>query len=345
MSLRFNGLSDHPFWRWSRGWHRARGSAPRRPPLGIHSDRSSCGARDRWSSRGAMWRRAGWGLEFAFLALAFSAFACSGGSDIPSNGQLSGAGGSAAGTNGCATGYTECGSLCCAPGKVCTVPGRCDYPYSTAALYVYLCPSFNTGSCQASFLSIDQSCTPLHDPAPGTCYNTGFEVAANQSYGISSCTACAMGCGNPSSLTTPPGFTKPNYYSGMAFYCGTPCAAPAECGQAANAGAPAMLPDGSTPTGAGGGAGAGGGGAGGVVSTGAGGAGDLCSKVGATKECSQMIACPSCSFQSCSCFDGSNCSAGYHTSDGLDFPCDSCPDGCTAAAQAVVTHCGCAQSQ
>jgi hypothetical protein len=55
-----------------------------------------------------------------------------------------------------------------------------------------------------------------------------------------------------------------------------------------------------------------------------------------------MVSCPNCSWQSCTCFDGSNCSAGYHTSDGLDFPCASCPNGCTAAAQAVIAHCGCA---
>src|SRR5882757_8037550 len=50
-----------------------------------------------------------------------------------------------------------------------------------AAHYVYLCPSFNTGNCKASYLSIDQSCTPLRDPMPGTCYDTGFKVAGGQS--------------------------------------------------------------------------------------------------------------------------------------------------------------------
>jgi len=254
--------------------------------------------------------------------------------------------GTATGTGtggGCPAMYTACGSLCCAPGKICSAPGRCDFPYDTADLYVYLCPSFNTGNCNATYFSIDQSCTPLHDPMPGTCYNTGFKVAGGQSYGISACTGCATGCGNPSSLTTPAGFTKPSYYSGMAFYCGTPCMAPPDCSYPANAGgAGTTLDGGASPAGAGGGSGTGAGGAGGSLGTGTGGSAGICAASGSTKQCSQMIACPNCSFQSCTCFDGSNCSAGYHTSDGLDFPCDSCPNGCTSAAQAVVAHCGCA---
>jgi hypothetical protein len=246
----------------------------------------------------------------------------------------------------CPANYTDCGSLCCAPGKTCSSPGHCDYPYDSAELFVYLCPSFNTGNCKATYLSIDQACVPLHDPVPGTCYDTGFRVAGGQTYGIASCTGCATGCGNPGSLPTPKGFTKPNYYSGTSFYCGTPCEVPPDCSQAANSGGPTMTTS-TTSTGAGG---AGGAtttaGAGGSVGTGTGtggSTGDICSKVGSTKECSQMVTCPLCSWQSCSCFDGSNCSAGYHTSDGVDFPCDSCPNGCTAAAQAVVAHCGCAQ--
>jgi hypothetical protein len=271
-----------------------------------------------------------------------------------SGGALStgtGAGSSTTTGSGCATNYSPCGSLCCAPGKLCSSPGHCDFPYNTAELYVYLCPSFNTGNCKAAYLGIDQSCTPLHDPQPGTCYDTGFKVAGGQSYGISACTGCSMGCGNPSSVTTPAGFTKPNYFSGMAFYCGTPCTAPPDCGQAANAGGPGATPDGgligpstgSATTGTGGAGGSSGStGAGGSFGTGTGGGSDICAVSGSTKECSQMVSCPNCSFQSCSCFDGSNCSAGYHTSDGLDFPCASCPNGCTVAAQAVVVHCGCA---
>jgi hypothetical protein len=277
----------------------------------------------------------------AFLCLVA---ACSSANDTTS-GSSSGAGtGSGSGTTGggCPANYTLCGSLCCAPGKICTSPGRCDYPYDTADLYVYLCPSFNTGNCRASYFSIDQTCTPLQNPMPGTCYNTGFRVAGGQSYGISSCTGCATGCGNPSSLTTPAGFTKPNYYSGMSFYCGTPCTPPPDCSQAANAGGPASTT--SSTSGAGGSGATGAGGAGGSIgtTTGTGGSGGICNASGSTKQCSQMVSCSTCSFQSCTCFDGSNCSAGYHTSDGLDFPCDSCPNGCTAAAQAVVAHCGCA---
>lgn len=42
------------------------------------------------------------------------------------------------------------------------------------------------------------------------------------------------------------------------------------------------------------------------------------------------------------CSSGNDTGTGYHASDGVDFPCDSCPNGCTGAAQAVVAHCGCA---
>jgi len=237
--------------------------------------------------------------------------------------------------------YTDCDTLCCAPGKICSSPGHCDYPYDTADLYVYLCPSFNSGTCKASYFSIDQSCTPLHDPQPGTCYNTGFKVAGGQTYGISSCTGCGMGCGNPSSLQTPPGFTKPNYYSGMYFYCGTPCTPPPDCSQAANAGGPTTTTGTGTGTTTGaGGAGSTGTGQGTTTTGGTGtGGGPICNAPGSTKQCSQWLSCSSCSWQSCSCFDGSNTSTGYHTSDGADFPCDA--NGCTAAAQATLAHCGC----
>ncbi len=284
-----------------------------------------------------------WALAGLFAACS-SRDDTSSGSGTTGSGTSSSTGTGSTGTGStCPMNYTECGNLCCAPGKVCSSPGRCDYPYDSAELWVYLCPTFNTGNCKATYLSIDQTCVPLQNPVPGTCYNTGYKVAAHQTYGIASCTGCATGCGNPGSLQTPAGFTKPNYYSGISFYCGTPCEVPPDCSQAANAGGPGTT-TGST-TGAGGASTTTTGGAGGSTGTGTGtgGGGDICSKVGSTKECSQMVSCPLCSWQSCSCFDGSNCSAGYHTSDGADFPCDSCPNGCTAAAQAVISHCGCAQ--
>ena len=272
--------------------------------------------------------------------------ACSSGDDKSAGSPATGGASGSSGASRCPPNYTDCSSICCAPGKVCAAPGRCEFPYDTADLYVYLCPSFNTGNCRAEYLSIDQTCTPLRNPVPGTCYNTGFKVAGGQSYGVASCTGCATGCGNPVSLNTPEGFTKPSYYSGMSFFCGTPCTVPPDCGQGANSGGPATGTGGGTSTtGAGGGSGTGTGGAGGSGATGGGtgtGGGDICSRSGSTRQCSGMISCPKCSFQSCTCYDGSNCSAGYRTSDGFDFPCQTCPNGCTAAAQAVVEHCGCA---
>src|SRR5262249_32455394 len=191
--------------------------------------------------------------------------ACSSANDTTSGSSSGSGSGSGSGTTtggGCPANYTSCGSLCCAPGRICTSPGRCDYPYDSADLCVYLCPSFNTGTSRATYFRLDRPCRPLQKPLPGTCYSTGFRVAGGQSYGISSCPGCAMGCGNPSSLTTPAGFTKPNYYSGMSFYCGTPCTPPPDCSQAANAGGPASTT--SSTSGAGG--------SGATASTGAGGA-------------------------------------------------------------------------
>jgi hypothetical protein len=306
------------------------------------------GPRAPFSGKGPMSRAIA-----GFVAFTFILAACSGANDKGGQSSLTGGSGASGTTSRCPANYTDCGSLCCAPGKTCAAPGRCEFPYDTAELYVYLCPSFNSGNCRATYLGIDQSCTPLRNPQPGTCYNTGFKVAGGQSYGVASCTGCAMGCGNPVSLNTPEGFTKPDYYSGMSFYCGTPCTVPPECAPAG--GGPGAGSGGTSNTGAGGasttgtgGAGGGGGSTGGSggVGTGSGGTGggDVCLRSGATKQCSGMISCPKCSFQSCTCYDGSNCSAGYRTSDGVDFPCASCPNGCTAAAQAVVAHCGCAPS-
>jgi hypothetical protein len=241
--------------------------------------------------------------------------------------------------SGCRANYTECGSLCCAPGKICSSPGQCDFPYNTADLYVYLCPSFNTGNCTAAYLSIDQTCTPLHNPMPGTCYNTGFKVAGGQSYGLSTCTGCAMGCGNPISLTTPEGFTKPNYYSGVSFHCNTPCTPPPECGQAANAGGP-----GTTATGAGGASGTG---AGGAVGTGtAGSSGDIglpCTTSAHPAwqdgECTASTSCKFCSVRSCVRATSQGCCAGEDTPSEF-FPCGGCQN-CTDAVTAALTRCGC----
>ncbi len=130
----------------------------------------------------------------------------------------------------CPTGYHVCESTCCAEGTTC-VAGECKYPYSTASLQVYLCPSFNTGNCRADFFALDQMCAPIQVTGSGTCYDTKLEVAANKSYGLATCLECGSGCSSPSTLRTPPGFVEGQYYSGISFSCGgDTCVPPPDCG-------------------------------------------------------------------------------------------------------------------
>lgn len=130
----------------------------------------------------------------------------------------------------CPSGYQACEWTCCADGTTC-VAGECKYPYSTASLHVYLCPSFNTGNCKANFFALDQMCTPIQATGSGVCYDTKLEVAANKSYGLASCLECGSGCSSPSTLWTPPGFVERQYYSGHAFSCGgDKCVPPPDCG-------------------------------------------------------------------------------------------------------------------
>jgi hypothetical protein len=135
----------------------------------------------------------------------------------------------AAAGSSCPSGYYLCQRMCCPTGTTCGASG-CEYPYSTAHLYVYLCPSFNTGNCKATFFALDQTCSPIESAQPGTCYDTKLEVAAGKTYGLASCTACGTNCGSPASVRTPPGFIEPKYYPGSTWFCGTPCEAPRDCG-------------------------------------------------------------------------------------------------------------------
>lgn len=142
------------------------------------------------------------------------------------------AGSSEAGSShdaGCATGYFACDKFCCRDGMRCQA-GQCVYPYDTAHLYVYLCPSFNTGSCRTDFFGWNESCEPIVGATPGSCYDTGIEVQANSTVALASCTACGGGCSNPVSIRTPPGFLSRNYYSGSSWHCGSSCSVPPDCG-------------------------------------------------------------------------------------------------------------------
>lgn len=132
-------------------------------------------------------------------------------------------------TSGCPQGFTECGALCCAPGTTCS-GGACVYPYETADLYIYMCPS--TANCALpKYFSLDNTCAPANAPAPGTCVDTGLQVAGSQSYGFSDCQACGSNCSSPVSLDTPRGFLSRKYAPGISLSCmGATCTPPPDCG-------------------------------------------------------------------------------------------------------------------
>jgi hypothetical protein len=135
----------------------------------------------------------------------------------------------AAQRNACPDGYALCEQRCCPDGTQC-VAGECRYPYSTAHLFVWLCPSFGQG-CSSNFFELDQMCSPLtKDAVAGTCYDTGLQVAASQTYALTTCMECGNNCGSPASFNTPPGFLGADWHSGFAYWCGEHCTAPPTCG-------------------------------------------------------------------------------------------------------------------
>ena len=121
---------------------------------------------------------------------------------------------------------SRCGSLCCGADQICS-EGACLYPKAKAV--VYLCPDFDNG-CTASDFVIDGTCGPIQSPKPGKCYTTSLDVEAGKTYGISVCTGCNSGCSTSSSFMTPAGaFSDKTFYTGVLFYCKTPCTAPTTC--------------------------------------------------------------------------------------------------------------------
>jgi hypothetical protein len=102
---------------------------------------------------------------------------------------------------------------------------------------VYLCPDFSSSDCNTGFFQINDMCSPLAANAiGGTCYDTGLEVAAGQSYGLATCQECGSNCGRPASVNTPPGFLDRNWYSGFGFFCHQTCNPPPSCGGRSNGG-------------------------------------------------------------------------------------------------------------
>jgi hypothetical protein len=134
------------------------------------------------------------------------------------------------GTESCPEDYTECGSVCCAPGKICASPGNCEFPYQTARLWVYLCPSFNDG-CDAQYFMLDDQCVQIGSFTRGACYDTGFEVNPGRTYGMAVCQGCPGDCSNPVGFTTPSGFVQPDFDSNTYWYCQTECEKTHACPQ------------------------------------------------------------------------------------------------------------------
>jgi hypothetical protein len=120
----------------------------------------------------------------------------------------------------------RCGDVCCAAGQAC-FGGACQY--STAKVSVYICPDFNNGCSSADFV-IGTMCSPNQNLKAGACYTTTLEVDPAKSYSIASCMGCNSSCSAGASFMTPAGgFPTPTFYSGISFYCSTPCTAPTSC--------------------------------------------------------------------------------------------------------------------
>jgi hypothetical protein len=130
----------------------------------------------------------------------------------------------------CPAGYDLCEYRCCPQGTQC-VGGECRYPYSSAHLWVYLCPDFSSANCDSGFFQLDQMCSPVGpDAIGGTCYDTGLEVSAGRSYGLATCQECGSNCGRPASVNTPPGFLGRDWHSGFGWFCHQECEVPPSCG-------------------------------------------------------------------------------------------------------------------
>ena len=247
----------------------------------------------------------------------------------------------------CLQGYTECGALCCPSGTVCS-GGTCTYPYSVADLYIYMCPS--TANCALpKFFSVDNACSPAGAVTPGSCVNTGLQVAASQSYAFSNCQACGSNCSNPVSFETPSGFFSSQFASGITLSCGgVTCTAPPDCGgpptgTTGSSGASSGSADsggassGSASSGSGGGSGStsGGGTSGGVTT---------CGNCPGQLECSTITG--TCVVQSCACYyviNGSDGDSSWYLANGQCFMCQQnglntgdCSAAATNAAQAIV---------
>jgi hypothetical protein len=119
----------------------------------------------------------------------------------------------------------RCGAVCCGANQICA-QGQCEY--ATAKAVVYLCPDFNSG-CQAADFMIGSMCAPIQSAKPGSCYTTSLVLQPDQTYSISVCTGCNMGCSTGTPFTTPAGsFQTETYPTGISFYCSTPCM-PQDC--------------------------------------------------------------------------------------------------------------------
>jgi hypothetical protein len=277
-------------------------------------------------SAARLWR---WAVAIAHGLLAFSLIGADGCSLAPTTTAPQNV------SAGCPTGYAECGALCCYPGSTCR-DGSCVYPYSTASLYAYMCPSDWSGCTMPKYFSLGSECAQASALTPGTCVNTGLQVSASQSYAFANCQACGNSCSNPVSVDTPSGFVSDTYAPGLTFYCGSACTPPPDCGgvSAASSGSP-----GASSSGASSGGSSGSGGGGGTTS-----GVTTCGNCPGQLECSTIVG--ACIVQSCACayvIDGSDGDSTWYLANGGCFMCQQnglttgdCTAAATAAAQAIV---------
>jgi len=131
-------------------------------------------------------------------------------------------------SSSCSSGRVKCGSVCCQAGQTC-VDNACEWPYTSATLYIYFCPNFYNEGCGSDSFNLNGSCISA-SPVAGSCNNTGFIVYPNTTYSFSNCIGCPGNCSsNTITFTTPDGFAEPYYYPAGWWRCNTDCTAPSDC--------------------------------------------------------------------------------------------------------------------
>lgn len=97
--------------------------------------------------------------------------------------------------------------------------------YNRALAYIYVCPSATSSNCSHNYLVMNGSCREVNASFnEGGWYDTGFEVATNNTYALQMCQGCVSHCGQAASFSTPSLFLKPKFNTGLIDYCNNaPC--------------------------------------------------------------------------------------------------------------------------